>query len=201
MPPCNGPARAPFPGQPVLLYLRMVPVWVFVDEVRHFVESFCACARVGPEREGQLALATHELMQNAITNGTSADIELRLAIDAAADWVEVSLTNTCAPGQADRLRARVAKLQEAEPLTSYVAALNVSPLATSTTAGTTVTSSSTNWSNTSSDIVPNFGDYTDNYVTIGLGTDTDENNIYAAWADGRIGEPQPFFALAHTDGS
>ena len=86
-------------------------------------------------------------------------------------------------------------------LTSYVAALNVSPLATSTTAGTTVTSSSTNWSNTSSDIVPNFGDYTDNYVTIGLGTDTDENNIYAAWADGRIGEPQPFFALAHTDGS
>ena len=29
----------------------------------------------------------------------------------------------------------------------------------------------------------------------------DENNIYAAWADGRIGEPQPFFALAHTDGS
>jgi hypothetical protein len=129
MPPCNGPARGPFPGQPVLLYLRMVPVWVFVDEVRHFVESFCACARIGPEREGQLALATHELMQNAITNGTSADIELRLAIDAAADWVEVSLTNTCAPGQADRLRARVAKLQEAEPLTSYVAAMSADPRA------------------------------------------------------------------------
>jgi len=86
-------------------------------------------------------------------------------------------------------------------LTSYVAALNVSPLATSTTAGTTVTTATTNWLNTSSDIIPNFGDYTDNYVTIGLGTDTDENNIYAAWADGRIGEPQPFFALAHTDGS
>jgi hypothetical protein len=86
-------------------------------------------------------------------------------------------------------------------LTSYVAALNVSPLATSTTAGTTVTSASTNWSNTSSDIIPNFGDYTDNYVTIGLGTDTDEINIYAAWADGRSGDPQPFFALAHTDGS
>ena len=86
-------------------------------------------------------------------------------------------------------------------LTSYVAALNVSPLATSSTVGTTVTSGSTNWVNTSSDIVPNFGDYTDNYVTIGLGSDTDEINIYAAWADGRSGEPQPYFALAHTDGS
>src|SRR6266702_3838717 len=51
----NGPARAPLPGQPVLLYLRMVPVWVFVDEVRQFVESFCACAGIGAEREGQLA--------------------------------------------------------------------------------------------------------------------------------------------------
>ena len=86
-------------------------------------------------------------------------------------------------------------------LTSYVAALNVTPLATSTTAGTTVTTATTNWLNTSSDIIPNFGDYTDNYVTIGLGTDTDEINIYAAWADGRSGDPQPFFALAHTDGS
>ena len=129
MSPRSGPPRGPLPGQPVLLYLRMEPVWVFVDEVRQFVQSFCACAGVGAEREGQLALATHELMQNAITNGTCSDIELRLAIDAAADHVEVSLTNTCAPGQPEQLRARVAKVQEAEPLASYVLAMAADPKA------------------------------------------------------------------------
>jgi hypothetical protein len=125
----NGPTRAPPPGQPVLLYLRMVPVWVFVDEVRQFVESFCACAGIGAEREGQLALATHELMQNGITYGTCEDIELRLSIDAAADQVEVSLTNTCAPGQPAQLRARLATLREQEPLESYVRAMGADPKA------------------------------------------------------------------------
>ena len=125
----NGSARVPLPGQPVLLYLRMVPVWVFVDEVRHFVESFCACAGIGAEREGQLALATHELMQNAITYGTAEDIELRLSIDAATDQVEVSLTNTCAAAQPAQLRARLAKLREQEPLESYVRAMGADPKA------------------------------------------------------------------------
>jgi len=41
-----------------------------------------------------------------------------------------------------------------------------------------------NWLAVSSDIIPNFGDYTDNYLTT-LG-------LYVAWSDGRIGEPQPF---------
>ncbi|SRR6266568_624205 len=129
MSPRSGTMRAPLPGQPVLLYLRMVPVRVFVDEVRRFVQSFCACAGVGREREGQLALATHELIQNAITNGICEDIELRLAIDAAADQVEVSLTNTCAPGQAERLQVRLAKLQAEEPLAGYVHAMADDPKA------------------------------------------------------------------------
>ena len=40
------------------------------------------------------------------------------------------------------------------------------------------------WTNTSSLITPNFGDYTDN---ASVGTTT-----YYSWSDGRIGVPQPF---------
>jgi hypothetical protein len=47
-----------------------------------------------------------------------------------------------------------------------------------------ITTGPTNWSNTSSFINPNFGDYTDNASS---GTTT-----YYTWSDGRIGVPQPF---------
>jgi hypothetical protein len=47
-----------------------------------------------------------------------------------------------------------------------------------------ITTGSTDWTNTSSLITPNFGDYTDNAST---GTTT-----YYTWSDGRLGIPQPF---------
>lgn len=47
-----------------------------------------------------------------------------------------------------------------------------------------ITTGSTDWLNTSSLIIPNFGDYTDNAST---GTRT-----YYTWTDGRLGVPQPF---------
>jgi hypothetical protein len=47
-----------------------------------------------------------------------------------------------------------------------------------------ITTGATDWTNTSSLITPNFGDYTDNAST---GT-----NTYYTWSDGRIGVPQPF---------
>ena len=40
------------------------------------------------------------------------------------------------------------------------------------------------WTNTSSIITPNFGDYTDQ-ASVGLTT-------YYTWSDGRLGVPQPF---------
>ena len=54
------------------------------------------------------------------------------------------------------------------------------------TSNSVVTTQSSDWNAVSSDIVPNFGDYTDNYV--------DGFRSYVAWSDGRIGEPQPFDA-------
>jgi len=47
-----------------------------------------------------------------------------------------------------------------------------------------ITTGSTDWSNTSTLIVPNFGDYTD--------SGSDGTRVYFTWSDGRIGVPQPF---------
>ena len=43
---------------------------------------------------------------------------------------------------------------------------------------------STDWLATFSVIVPNFGDYTDNFVSA-------SNQLYVTWSDGRTGVPQP----------
>jgi hypothetical protein len=47
-----------------------------------------------------------------------------------------------------------------------------------------ITTGATDWTNTSTAIVPNFGDYTDQTSIGGV--------TYFTWADGRVGVPQPF---------
>ena len=80
-------------------------------------------------------------------------------------------------------------------LTDYYAALGVDPKTTSTPASNIrITNVSSDWVGVSSDIVPNFGDYTDNYVgAIGTAPFSNET-LFAAWSDGRKGVPQPFEA-------
>jgi hypothetical protein len=74
-------------------------------------------------------------------------------------------------------------------ITNVRAALNLDPrLAAPPSSNVLVTSAPSDWNAVSSDIVPNFGDYTDDYANNGL--------LYAAWSDGRLGLPQPFEAHA-----
>lgn len=85
-------------------------------------------------------------------------------------------------------------------LTNVVGVIDVNPLTTKTpSSSVTVTTTPTDWNGVSSVIVPNFGDYTDNYVqaqsTAPYTTQTD----FVAWSDGRTGAPQPFEAHAHTN--
>jgi hypothetical protein len=68
--------------------------------------------------------------------------------------------------------------------TNVWAARNVDPRTTSTPPNVQVTNTATDWNAVSSDIIPNFGDYTDNY-SVGI-------TLYVAWSDGRMGLPQPF---------
>ena len=71
-------------------------------------------------------------------------------------------------------------------LTNVKAALKVDPRTTITPTrnDTTVTTGPSDWIAVSSIIIPNFGDYTDNYF---VGT-----TLYVAWSDGRLGFPNPF---------
>jgi hypothetical protein len=53
-----------------------------------------------------------------------------------------------------------------------------------------VTTVGSHWSAASSDIIPNFGDYTDNYIAVNDNGPT-AHRVWVAWSDGRTGVPQP----------
>jgi len=87
------------------------------------------------------------------------------------------------------------RLNPSSALTDVYAALEVNPRTTGTPkSNTRVTNISSNWLTANSDIVPNFGDYTDNYIAIAAGKKGPIATIFAAWSDGRINDPQPFCA-------
>jgi anti-sigma regulatory factor (Ser/Thr protein kinase) len=115
-------------GDASVLFLRMQPSWVVIDEIRRFVATFCASACPWAEREEQLAIATHELVQNAISNAVSPDIELTVEVDRGQERVQVSVTNDARPDQIDVLRTRLDRTQaHPDPLEAYVAAMREDP--------------------------------------------------------------------------
>jgi anti-sigma regulatory factor (Ser/Thr protein kinase) len=106
----------------------MKPVWLFVDELRRFVESFCACACPGLQRDGQLALAAHELVQNAIPYAKGDDIDVVLEVDPGADRIALAVTNRTTEEEYRHLAARLAQLNEApDALAQYLRAMRESP--------------------------------------------------------------------------
>jgi hypothetical protein len=79
--------------------------------------------------------------------------------------------------------------------TTLNAALGVSPRATSTPhTNITITNMSSDWGHQTFDVVPNFGDYTDNALTATGSKPYVGSTLYIAWTDGRTGVPQPFEA-------
>jgi hypothetical protein len=80
-------------------------------------------------------------------------------------------------------------------ITNVELAPGVSPTATATPSGNVrITDVPTDWNAVSSDITPNFGDYTDNYVIATGSAPYVGQTVGIAWADGRFGTPQAFFA-------
>jgi hypothetical protein len=101
-------------------------------------------------------------------------------------------------------RLSVSYYRRASPntaLTDVDTVLGVDPRTTSTPAASavvTMTTAPSDWSAVSSNIVPNFGDYTDNYVERVATAPYNGTALYTSWSDGRLGVPQPFAAQTST---
>ncbi len=116
---------------PIQLLVRMSPPWVFIDELRRFTESFCACACPGQDREAQVALAVHELMQNAIPHAHGEEVELMLEVSRERDIVAIRVSNRCSDEDYESLRDRIERMnREPDALAHYVQTMRENPAAT-----------------------------------------------------------------------
>jgi hypothetical protein len=92
-------------------------------------------------------------------------------------------------------RISVAWFRRANPNTAFTdvyAATDISPLITGSPANRRISSIASNWLVTASDIVPNFGDYNDNYAVATSSWPFNGDTTFYGWSDGRLGIPNPF---------
>jgi anti-sigma regulatory factor (Ser/Thr protein kinase) len=116
---------------PIQLLIRMSPPWVFIDELRRFTESFCACACPGQDREAQVALAVHELMQNAVPHAHGEEVELMLEVSRERDVVAIRVSNRCSDEDFQTLHERIDRMNhEPDALAHYVQMMRENPAVT-----------------------------------------------------------------------
>jgi hypothetical protein len=126
------------------------------------------------------------------------DAPVRLNADGGPNWnIMPALRNADADG-----KLNVSWYQQHEPgaLTDVMAAMRIDPRTGETPANVRVTTGPTGWLNVSSDIIPNFGDYTDNYVLATASAPYTDRVLFVSWSDGRLGLPQPFAARTGDNG-
>jgi hypothetical protein len=112
----------------VELFIRMNPPWVFIDEIRRFVESFCACASIGAQREAQVALTVHELMQNAVPHARGQEVALELELDPLAGHIVVRVSNSCTEEGYAALAGRIETMyREPDALRAYLRTMKEHP--------------------------------------------------------------------------
>lgn len=120
------------------------------------------------------------------------DAPVRLNADAGANWnILPALRNADSQG-----RLSVSWYQQREPgaLTDVMAAVQFDPRTEDTPKNVRVTTQPTGWHDVSADGIPNFGDYTDNYVIATATAPYTGQSLFVSWSDGRLGLPQPFMA-------
>jgi len=111
-----------------VLTMRLDAQWSFVDDIRRLVEAFCTASATDARQGSEVALAAHELVQNAIANATSPHIELELAVGPVAHGIRLAVSHDCAPERVARLRSRLTRLYAyADALQGYLATMDEDP--------------------------------------------------------------------------
>lgn len=89
------------------LYLEMhfSPTIEIISLVRQFVSSFYERSLVDPETTSRVALATHELLENACKYSIDGETKIRIELGAGRSTIRIRLTNRAS-------QEHIASLQE-----------------------------------------------------------------------------------------
>ncbi len=99
--------------------LHFAPHWELIDPAREFLLRFFTIVLEDERAGGEVCLAAHELMENAIKYSPNDEATVRVEVGGESG-VRISVENQAAPEQAAELQAAVRAIAEApDPLAHY----------------------------------------------------------------------------------
>lgn len=92
-----------------VIYFEMhfCPSVTLISIVRNFVSGFYQRVLDDPDLAGRLALATHELLENAVKYSSTPEATLRVEVDRNSRRVSICTSNSSRQENLDDLRARL----------------------------------------------------------------------------------------------
>lgn len=109
------------PSAPRTVEIAFGPAWwSVIGTTRHFVEGVCRTA-FGPDTDGmRVALAAHELLENAVKYGPGPDAPVRCALSVEPSEIRLAVSNQARPDQVQRLAAHLEAVMDGDPEAMYM---------------------------------------------------------------------------------
>lgn len=100
--------------------IRFGPRWKYISPARVFIQNFVAIAVSDQAKADRVALATSELLENAVKYGTSDDTHCVVRAYGDSGVIEAAVTNQTSDLGAQELRSLYEKIMAGDPLEAYI---------------------------------------------------------------------------------
>ncbi|MDD9947290.1 MAG: ATP-binding protein [Myxococcales bacterium] len=108
------------PDRP-LVYIRLRPVWTYIDGIRDFTGFFCDHTFSEPKLAQRARVVMQETLENAIKYSLRGpESELEVAIHSTGDSLQISVSSTPDPQHLERLRSELTTMADKEPKQAYL---------------------------------------------------------------------------------
>lgn len=100
--------------------------WSFISSTRIFVSSFCGHSIGDPDFSDRVAMATHELLENAVKYSAAhcLPVKCQVGLDEGHMWVRVQ--NEAEPAHIESLRRVFTEVSDGNPIDVYIQKMQAS---------------------------------------------------------------------------
>jgi hypothetical protein len=100
--------------------IQFSPHWKFISPARVFLQNFAAVAVSDQAKADALALATSELLENAVKYGASEDTRCVVRAYSDTGALQAAVSNHATEESVRELRAVFEKIQTGDPLEAFI---------------------------------------------------------------------------------
>ena len=108
--------------------LRLNPTVSIITAVRQSVTSIFDRVLADPDATARIALATHELLENARCHSTNGETLLNIRVDPPTHAVHIETRNQATPDAIEKLQAKATKIKTGDADDAYLEAMQAAVL-------------------------------------------------------------------------